>query len=121
MTIILSDLRRDHVGAELETSIALRIGDDCQRLSIFHGGDFGALADIAPEFDPFLTLLLIPAMSQKTPIVVEGSIDARRLDGLRRGVQTVLSDECEPVSARTMKPLFMPQRVDATRRVLWRR
>jgi hypothetical protein len=91
MTIILSDLRRDRVGAELETSIALRIGDDCHRLSIFHGGDFGALADIAPEFDPFLTLLLIPAMSQKTPIVVEGSIDARRLDGLRRGVQTLLS------------------------------
>ena len=91
MTIILSDLRRDRVGAELETSIALRIGDDCHRLSIFHGGDFGALADIAPEFDPFLTLLLVTAMARKMPIVIEGSIDARRLDGLRRGVQILLS------------------------------
>jgi molecular chaperone HtpG len=27
---------------------------------------------------------------------------------------TVLSDKCEPVSAKTMKPPFMPHRVDAT-------
>lgn len=91
MTIVLSDLQRDRVGAELETSIALRIGDDQHRFSIFHGGDFRSLADTAPEFDPFLVLLLIPAMTRNMPIVVEGSIDARRLDGLRRGVQTLLS------------------------------
>lgn len=91
MTIVLSDIRRDRVGAELETSIAVQINDDCHRLSIFHGGDFGTLADISPEFDPFLTLLLITAMTRKMPIVIEGSIDARRLDGLRRGVQTLLS------------------------------
>ncbi|MFP1646642.1 hypothetical protein [Pontitalea aquivivens] len=91
MTIVLSDLRRDRIGAELETSIALRIGDDQHRFSIVHGGDFGSLADATPEFDPFLVFLLIPAMARNMPIVVEGSIDAQRLDGLRRGMQTLLA------------------------------
>lgn len=91
MTIVLSDLRRDRIGSELETSIALRVGDHSHRLSIFHGGDFDRLIDTPPEFDPFLVLLLIPAMARNMPIVVEGSIDARRLDGLRRGLQTLLS------------------------------
>jgi hypothetical protein len=91
MTMVLSDLRRDRVGAVLETSIALRIRDDVHRLSIMHGGDFGPLADVQPEFDPFLILMLIPAMARNMPIVVEGSIDARRLDAVRRGAQTLLS------------------------------
>lgn len=95
MTLVLSDLRRDRVGDRLETSVALRLGDDRHRLSIFHGGDFGPLAEIAPSFDPFLLFLLIPAMARNLPVVVEGSIDAQRLDGLRRGVQVLLSQASE--------------------------
>jgi hypothetical protein len=91
LTLVISDLRRDHHGGKLETSVAVRLGTDQHRLSIIHSGDIGDLAGSTPEFDPFLTLLLIPAMARNMPIVVEGAVQAQRLDTLRRGVQTILS------------------------------
>ena len=91
MTLVVSDLQRTQNGNRLETSVAVRMGDDRHRLSLFHGGDFGPLENSAPEFDSFVTLLLIPAMARDMRIVVEGSVQAQRLDGMRRGLQTLLS------------------------------
>lgn len=91
MTIVVSDIRRDQRDNRLETSVSVRIGADKHRLSIFHSGDIGCIADSAPAYDPFVTLLLIPAMAQNMPVVVEGTLSAQRLDGFRRGVQTILS------------------------------
>ncbi len=112
MTIVISDLARHVSRGATETSVCVAIGGDRRRLSIRHAGDVEPIAGTTPAFDPFTVLLLIPAMARRMPLIVEGSIDARRLDAMRRGIQTLLSranPDWRPVKieaeARTVDPI----------------
>lgn len=91
MTIVISDLTRKVSAGSVETSVVVAIEGERQRLSIRHAGDVAGIADVPPVFDAFAVLLLIPAMARRMPLIVEGSIDARRLDAMRRAIQTLLS------------------------------
>lgn len=91
MTIVISDLTRKVSAGSVETSVVVAIEGERQRLSIRHAGDVAGIADTHPVFDAFAVLLLIPAMARRMPLIVEGSIDARRLDAMRRAIQTLLS------------------------------
>ncbi len=111
MTIVISDLTRHTAVGSVETSVVVAMDGERQRLSIRHAGDVAGILDTPPAFDAFAVLLLIPAMARRMPLIVEGTIDARRLDAMRRGIQTLLSranHDWHPVDieaeARTVDP-----------------